>query len=288
MILITGASGTVGREVLGQILKDRKRSDTVIRAMYRKPEEAAKAPAGAQGVVADFTDKASLLKALEGVDSVFLVCAPVRELPELEITMLEACKESRVRHVVQSSALGAGNYTRSFPSWHRRVEDRLVRSRMTYTILRPNSFMQNLLAFYAPTIRKEGAFYAAMNEAQVSFIDTRDVASVAVKALLSRDFDGKTYDLNGPEALTYTQLAKKIERQTGRAVRYVNISEEAQRKAMLDAGMPDWQATALVDLQRYYKNGMGGVVDGILQHLLDHSPITMDQFLAEHEQSFRA
>lgn len=287
MILITGASGTVGREVLGQILHDRKRVDTPIRAMYRRPEEAAKAPTGAQGVVADFADKPSLLKALEGVESVFLVCAPVRELVELEINMLEACKESRVHYVVQSSAMGAGNYARSFPSWHRRVEDRLVRSRLTYTILRPNSFMQNILAFYAPSIRKEGAFYASMGDAQVSFIDTRDVATVAVKALLSRDFQGKTCDLNGPEALSYAQLAKKIEKHIGKPVRYVDIPEDAQRKALLDSGMPDWQVTALLDLQRYYKNGMGGVVDGILQHLLDHSPITMDQFLAEHEQSFR-
>jgi len=83
--------------------------------------------------VADHSDerrptrhKKSLGRALEGVDAVYLVCSPVRELVELEGNMVDACREAGVRHVVLNSALGAGDYPKSFPSWHRRVEDKLL------------------------------------------------------------------------------------------------------------------------------------------------------------------
>jgi hypothetical protein len=94
--------------------------------------------------------------------------------------------------------------------------------------------------------------------------------------------------LNGPEALSCAEVAEKISRHAGIAARYVNIPVEAQRKAMLDQGMPAWQVTALVELQEYYTGGKGGTVDGVLQGLLGRAPITMDQFLKEFAAEFRS
>jgi uncharacterized protein YbjT (DUF2867 family) len=140
MILVTGASGNAGGTVLGEVLKTGK----PVKAMYRSPDDAAKSPGNTQAVIADFGDRPSLARALKGVDTVYLVCSPVRELVELEGNMLDACREGGVRHVVLNSALGAEDYAKSFPSWHRRVEDKLKTSGLEYTILRPNSFMQNI------------------------------------------------------------------------------------------------------------------------------------------------
>src|SRR5262249_17034707 len=158
------------------------------------------------------------------------------------------CRAAGVRHVVLNSALGAGDYPKSFPSWHRRVEDKLKASSLDCTILRPNSFMQNILTYYASTIRTEGAFYAAMSNARTSLIDVRNVGAVAARTLTSPGHAGKTYELNGPEALTYAEVAEKITRASGRSVQYVDISEVQQKKAMLDQRMPDWLVTALLDL----------------------------------------
>ena len=149
MILVTGASGNAGGAVLKEVLK----ANRPVRAMYRSPEDAAKGSAEVRAVIADFADKSSLGRALEGVDAVYLVCSPVRELVDLEGNMVDACRTAGVRHVVLNSALGAGDYPKSFPSWHRRVEDKLSASGLDYTILRPNSFMQNILTYYAPSIR---------------------------------------------------------------------------------------------------------------------------------------
>ena len=283
MILITGASGSVGKVVLQEAV----RKEPKVRAMFRSKEEAAKAPSGCEAALADYSDKQSLRNALEGVTSVFVVCSPIPQLVELESNMVEACKESGLKHVVLNSALGAGDYPKSFPSWHRKVEDKLKATGLSYTILRPNGFLQNIVAYNAPSIRAQGAFYAAMGDARVSYLDVGDIAVVAVKALRGGAHAGKTYELNGPEAISNQELAKRISKVAGRTVNYVDVPESAQRESMLGLGMPEWQVTALLELQQYYKLGGGAKTDGLLQALIERAPVTLDQYLAANAREFR-
>jgi uncharacterized protein YbjT (DUF2867 family) len=274
----------MGKAVLNEVAK----TGAPHRAMYRSATEAAKAPAGTSTVIADFSKKDTLPAALEGINSVYLVCSPIPQLIELEWNMIDACVASGVGHIVLNSALGAREWRKSFPSWHRRVEDKLKSTKISFTILRPNSFHQNILTYFASPIRAQGVFHSSMGNAAVSFLDARDIAVVAAKALADRDHAGKTYELNGPEALTYSELAEKIAKHSGRDVQYADIPAERQRQAMLASGMPEWQADALLDLHAYYIKGKGGKIDGLLEQLLGRPPITMDQFLAEFAGAFRA
>jgi uncharacterized protein YbjT (DUF2867 family) len=283
MILITGASGSVGKAVLQEAI----RKESKVRAMYRSKDEAAKAPSGSEAVLADYADKESLSKALNGVGSVYVVCSPIPQLVELESNILDACKKAGVKHVVLNSALGAGDYPKSFPSWHRKVEDKLKGMGLSYTILRPNGFLQNIVTYNAPSIRAQGAFYVAMGDAKVSYLDVGDIAVVAVKALQGGAHTGKTYELNGPEAISNQELAKRISRVAGRTVNYGDIPELAQREAMLSMGLPEWQVTALLELQQYYKQGGGAKTDGLLQSLIERAPVTLDQYLAANAKEFR-
>src|SRR5215469_13204435 len=179
MVLITGVTGTVGKAVLAEVAG----SGVKHRPMYRSDGEAAKAGPGSEAVVADFSDRASLAKALSGIDGVFLVCSPIPQLVELESNVIQVSEAAGVRRIVLNSALGAGDYAKSFPSWYRKVEDKLRATEMAWCILRPNSFLQNILAFDAPTIRTQGAFYSSVGDARSSYVDVRDVAVVAAKAL---------------------------------------------------------------------------------------------------------
>jgi uncharacterized protein YbjT (DUF2867 family) len=206
---------------------------------------------------------------------------------ELESNMLDACREAGVKHVVLNSAMGAGEYGKSFPSWHRKVEDKLKGMGMTYTILRPNGFLQNIVLYNGPSIRAQGAFYAAMGEAKVSYLDVGDIAVVAVRALQAGVHTGKIYELNGPEAISNTELAKRISKVTGRAVNYVDIPEAAQREAMLGLGTPEWQVAALLELQQYYKQGGGAKTDGLLKALIEREPVALDQYLTANAREFR-
>jgi len=153
MILVTGASGTVGKEVLKQVAK----TGAKYCAMFRSPEDAKSAAAGSESVIADFARKETLPAALRGVESMYLVCSPIPDLVQLESNVIDACAGAGVKHVVLNSALGAGDYDQSFPSWHRKVEDRLRQTRLSWTILRPNSFHQNTVAYYAPSIPQGGS-----------------------------------------------------------------------------------------------------------------------------------
>ncbi len=147
--------------------------------------------------------------------------------------------------------------------------------------------MQNIVAFYAPSIRAQGAFYAAMGDAKVSHVDVGDIAVVAVKALHGGAHAGKIYELNGPEAISNQELAERISKVTGRTVKFVDIPESAQRESMLGLGMPEWQVTALLELQQYYKQGGGAKTDGLLKTLIEREPVNLDQYLTANAREFR-
>ena len=283
MILVTGASGNAGRAVVDELRK----TGAPFRAMYRSQEDAAKAPPDVATVIGDFSSSESMKNPLTGVDSVYLVCSPIPELVDLESNVIDACRQNGVKHVVLNSSLGAADYPKSFPAWHRSVEDKLKASGLGFTILRPNSFMQNIVAFLAPSIREQGAFFAAMGDASISYLDLRDIAAVVASVAESPgEHRGKTYELNGPEAVTSAELAQRIARVCNTEVKFVDIPEATQRSAMLTMGMPEWRVDALLDLQRYYTNGQGGEVTGVLPQLLGRPPVKLDSFLEEYKDSF--
>ncbi len=284
MILVTGASGQVGGAVLAKLLA----SGQKVRALYRSQKDAQQAPQAANAAIGDFADKESLRRAMKGVDSVFLVCGPIRELVELESNVVEVAKELGIKRLVKNSAMGAGTFDSSFPRWHRQVEKVIETSGVPYTFVRPNSFMQNIVNYNAPTIRTQNAFYAALNDAKISYIDVNDIGEVIAKTLTTSGHDGKTYELNGPDAVSSADLAARISRLVGHEVRYVNLTPDALRGGMLSTGMPAWQADALVDLQRYYTEGRGGDVDNVVANIIGRPPKKLDQFLAENVAAFRA
>ena len=283
MILVTGASGTAGSAVLNALLQQ----GTKVRALYRTAESAKQAPANSNPVIGDYADD-SFSAALADVDKVFLVCGPVPDLVKLESEAIDRCVRHGVKHIVQFSALGAGTYPKSFPAWHIQVEAKLRSTGVNYTILRPNSFMQNVLAYLAPTIRTQSAFYGAMREAKCSLIDIRNVGEFAAKTLTTTGHENKTYELNGPEAFTYAETAKLISSAIGRQVNYVDLPADQIRQSLLSMGMPQWQADALVDLQAFYTDGIGGgdVDDGTIERVIGHPQTRLRDFLAENRNAF--
>jgi len=283
VILITGASGNAG----GAVLKAAVTLQLPVRAMYRK-DDAQGSLTGVDAAIADFNDKASLPRALEGIEAVYLVCGPIPQLVELESNMIDACKTAGVRHIVLNSALGAGRYNKSFPSWHVKVEETLKASGLDYTIIRPNGFMQNIATYNAATIRNDRAFYAAMGDAKTSLIDVRDVGDAVAKLLSEpQQHVGKVYELSGPEALSNAEIAERISRVIGTKVSFVDIPEAAQRQAMLGLGMPDWQVTAVLELQEYYRSGECACVDATTADLLGKPSRTLDAYLSENAAAFQ-
>lgn len=282
MILITGASGNVGREVVKQALA----VGLKIRATFQSPAVAAKAPAGLEGVIMDYAKPETIRPALRGVEKIFLVGPPERNLPALEANFIKEVRAAGPRHIVKLSALGGRESM--FPSGHRDSEENIEASGLPYTFLRPNGFMQNLVNYNAGTIRSQNAFYGCQGNGAVSVVDIRDIAAVAVIVLAATGHEGKSYGLTGGEALTNEQVAEKISRVAGRKINYVDLPAAELKRGILSAGTSEWSADALLDLQRFYREGKASLVTDDFERLTGRKPIAFDRFVRDYAFAFQS
>jgi uncharacterized protein YbjT (DUF2867 family) len=281
MILITGASGNVGKEVLKQAAA----SGAKVRAAFQTANKAATAPSGVEIATLDYNQPETLRAALKGVDKVFLVGPPAQNLVALERKAVDAIKQAGGAHIVKLSA--TGGRAAIFPRQHAESEDYIKSSGVPYTFLRPNGFMQNLVNYNAPTINAQNAFYGCQGEGKVSHVDNRDVAAVAVKALTEDGHRGKTYTLTGSRALSNAELAQILSDDLGRDIRYVDLPVEQFKQALVGAGLPEWNANALIDLQQLYRNGGASAVTNDVEQLLGRKPRSFEQFSRDYASVFQ-
>lgn len=284
MILVTGAGGTVGSEVLEQL----RRAGAKVRAAFHNDEKVKAARAkGLDAVKIDFDRPETLREALRGVDKVFLLTGSVPNQVEQETNLVNAAKEAGVKHIVKLSVIGADKERIIFSRIHRAAEKAIEGSGIPWTFLRANSFMQNLVTYDGETIRSQGAFYGAAGEGKISHVDVRDIAAVAVKVLTESGHAGKAYELNGPEALSYAQVAEKISQVSGKKVSYVDVPPDQMKQGMLEAGLPEAYAEALLDLHAFYKRNEASTRSDDIKRVIGRDPITFDQYAKDNAASFR-
>src|SRR6266403_3104608 len=281
MILITGASGNVGKEVLKQVAA----TEAKVRAAFQTVTKAAAAPSGVEIATMDYNKPETLQAALKGIERVFLVAPPTPNLPALERKAIDEIKQSGVRHVVKLSAMGGRDAI--FPRQHADSEDYIKSSGVSYTFLRPNGFMQNFVTYNGATINSQNAFYGSQGDGKVSHIDIRDIGAAAVKTLTEDGHEGKAYTLTGTEALSNARVAEILSDDTGREIKYVDLPPEQFKQALIGAGLSEWNADALVDLQQFYRAGGANGVTGDVEKLLRRNPISFEQFSRDHAQAFQ-
>ncbi|HKG14469.1 MAG TPA: SDR family oxidoreductase [Pyrinomonadaceae bacterium] len=284
MILITGATGTTGREVVGEL---QRLGASGVRAVVRDPARASFVrDAGFETVEGDFDRPETLDAALEGVGRALLLTPPSPHTYAYQRDFIEAAKRAGVRRIVKLSALGAdASAPEGFGRWHGQAEEFLKASGLGWTILRPNFFMQNLLG-QAQTIATQGALYQPGGDARASLIDARDIASVAARALTDEGHEGKTYTLTGPEALSYAEAAAKISDATGKHVRYVSLTPEQFREGALAQGLPEWLVSALELLNELFASGDAAEVTDDVRGVGGKEPKTFDEFARDHAAAF--
>jgi len=285
MILVTGAGGTVG----GEVLKQLREAGQPVRAAFHNPTKASEARAkGIDAVALDFADRSSIASGLQGVDKLFLLGATHPNQSQLEINVVEEAKKAGVKHIVKLSVLNAAAEEYTFARWHRAVEKAIEASGLSYTFVRPTSFMQNFINYSGESIRSQGAFYGSGRDSRTSVVDVRDIAAVTVKALTEPRHDKKVYELTGPESLTNAEIARKISGAAGKQVNYVDIPVDALRAGALSSGVPEFYADALVDLQKYYVAGKAEAISGDVEEVLGRKPRNFDHFARDNASAFRA
>jgi uncharacterized protein YbjT (DUF2867 family) len=230
---------------------------------------------------------------MAGIEKVFLLSSPHPDAVSWHRNAIDAARRTQVQLLVRSSILGAGRESPAeFISAHTTCDRYLESSGIPHVIVRPNLFLQNIPESTIPSIDPSGIFYINAGEARISMVDTRDVADVAAVVLTEPGHAGAHYDVTGPEALSYTDVAGKLTTAMGRRIRYVGAFDDAVRQALLGAGLAEWFAGALVGLyQDYRRSGTGGYaaqVTGTIQRLTGRPARSLDDLLGEIASTFPA
>ena len=283
MLLITGASGNVGRALLAEL----DAAGVPARAAFHSAGKAEQAKAAGRDAVAiDFAKPVTLTPALAGVDAVFLLGAGGMGQTEGEINVVNAAKAAGARRIVKLSVIGAPGEGFEFARIHHPVERAIEASGLEWTHLRPNGFMQNFVNYMAPTIKAQRAMYTTIPDAPISHIDVRDIARVAALALAHDGHAGKAYTLTGPAPFTYRDAAATIAGVTGAPVNCIGISDDDARAGMKAAGLPDFYAEYLLDLDHFYGGGAGAPVTSTVRDLTGRDATSFETFVREHREAF--
>jgi uncharacterized protein YbjT (DUF2867 family) len=280
MILVTGATGTVGSDVV-RLLAEAK---TPVRAMTRDPGKA-KVPAGVEVVKGDFDDVASLEAATKGATKMFLLALGPK-LFEMEARALAAAKKNGVKHVVKISTLGAGQPNNAIATWHRTGEQQLEASGLMWSFMRPSGFMSNALSWVG-SIKKASSVFGGIGEVKSAPIHPRDIAASSVAALVGTGHENKAYHLTGGELLSMQDQCDVLGKELGKDIRYVTLPDDKLRESLLAAGRPPGLVEGIIALQKAIRESGGSHKTDDVQALTGRNPLTWAQWCQEHVAAFR-
>ena len=284
MILVTGATGTVGRPLI-EVLST---AGADIRAVIRKGQ-AAGLPAHVEVVVGDLSRPETIAPALRGVTALFL---HPRAVGDAAFELVALAREQGVQRVVALSAINIDDPLDQQPSRsngdrNKEAEQAAVASGLEWVSLRPSSFASNTLQAWGAQIRAGDVVryvYAAFEE---SLLDERDLAAVGARALLSDDLLGRRLMLSGPQSLSHAEMVATIGEVIGRPLRFQEVEPEVLKRGMIANGFAEPFVTAL--LARYAREvGQAAPVTGEVERILGRPARSYAQWVADHADAFRA
>ncbi|MEX2104435.1 MAG: SDR family oxidoreductase [Bacilli bacterium] len=282
-ILVIGATGNIGKELVKILANHGHATRATVRPTTRTNELKS---LKVEMVEANINDPSSLRVAMNGVEKVFFVTQVVPNMIELSKNIVQAAKESGVKHLVKLSGADAELEAVTLTKWHRAVEKEIEQSGIAYTFLRPNSFMQNIVNFNSHTIKEHGAFYAPMGNGKVALIDARDIAKVAYHVLTEEGHENKAYYLSGPSAISYSDIADILSSVTGKSVKYVDVPADVAQQSMLEAGMPAIIVDAVMELNQLNKFGKAAEVSDAVEEITGQKAISFETFANDYKSAF--
>ena len=246
MIVITGASGQLGRLVIQSLLAKVPASQIV--AAVRNPERASDLAAlGVQIRKADYTDPASLDAAFQGAEKVLLISSSEVGLREAQHrNVIDAVKKAGVSLLAYTSLLHVDTSPLGLAGEHAATEAYLGQSGVPFVLLRNGWYTENYLASIPPALQ-HGAFIGSAGEGRIASAARADYAEAAAVALTTPDQSGKVYELAGDESYTLAEFAAELSRQSGKQIPYVNLPESEFKAALVGAGLPEPLAGLLAD-----------------------------------------
>jgi NAD(P)H dehydrogenase (quinone) len=286
-ILITGATGQVGGKVI-ELLKGNTQVELI--AAVRSAQKAETFENQGIGAVQfDFDDETTHAEALAGVDRLFIVTGYTVDMLRQSKALLDNAKIAGVKHVVHLGACGRDDTTVAHWAWHQLVERYIEWTGFTFTHLRPETFMQNLLSYGGTQVVNNGVIHQYVKGARKSWVDVDDVAKVAALALLHPELHaGQTYRL-GYDARSYYEIAELMTQAIGKPFRYEPQSPEVFLQAMKDSGAEMAYMNCVYDHYKRYAAGTIPGADDVFDNfyqITGTQPVKWVDFIQKHRSAF--
>jgi len=285
MILVTGANGLVG----GELVRRLSARGVPVRALVRNTAKAQglSALGNVEIVYGDMAHPETLTEALRGIDRAMLISSTDPAMQDVQSSFIDAARKAGVRHVVKLSGIIPDRESPfRFARMHGEIERALEESGMAFTHLRAGEFMHSYFR-QVPSIIARGTLFLPMGDAKIASIDIADVAEVAAVVLTGVGHEGKAYPLTGPAALGMAEIAEKLSHALGKPIQYVNVSPEDAKRAQLAAGMPSFLADGLEELFAERRKGKESRVSQIIPTVFGWHPTSFDEFATRNAAIFR-
>ncbi|MFE9093268.1 SDR family oxidoreductase [Streptomyces sp. NPDC007264] len=281
MILVTGATGTIGSDVVRRLAARGEK----VRALTRDPAKA-QVPEGVETAVGHHRDRVSVEAAMAGVRAAFLVGMFGPEDSGHDRDLVAAAKAAGVRRIVKLSSIATGDpAVGPFGTWHLPGERAAQDSGLDWTILRPSAFASNTLA-WAEAVRSGEPVPNTMGDGGQGVVDPRDVSEVAVRSLLGSGHEGRTYTLTGPEVLSAADQAAVLAEVLGRPVATRDLSSAEAAERLRAMGLSDGFIAGADQSREFIARGGNAVVTGEVAEVLGREPRTYRQWVQDHRQAF--
>jgi len=283
MILVIGGTGLIG----GEVVRLLSQAGVPARALVRDPRSGQELP-GITWVIGDLTQPETLPAVFAGCSKLFLLTGNSENAYELQHHALAAARQAGVTQVVKLSAFGASSHSNSMIGrMHYQIETEMQESGLAWTMLRPHHFMQNLLG-QADNIINDGIVYSSSGDGRIPFVDTRDIAAVALVTLTQPGHTGKKYVVTGSEALSYRQATVILGRAIGRPLRFIDEPFDEARARLTKAGQPAWLVDSLLAIAAYQRaGGPTETITSVVADLTGKPPRTFAEFARDYAAAFQ-
>jgi len=283
MIFLTGATGKIGGETARQLVQ----KGASLRALVRDEAKAAGLKAaGVELVVGDIADADTVRQGMEGAEKAFLLLPNGEYQEAYEKQFTDLAVAAGVKHLVKMSSMEAvADAKTPIPRAHWAAEEYIRASGLDWTMVKPNFFMQNLLAS-AGTIKEQRKFFLPMGDGTTGMADGRDIGAVCAEVLTGEGHAGQSYEITGPEVLSFYNVADRFSEVLGEKVEYVPLPMEQFREKLSGILVP-WHLDAVCALfQEIAEIGLDHTTD-TFKELISRDPISLRRFIEDHLAIFK-
>ncbi|MCW7487945.1 NAD(P)H-binding protein [Leptospira meyeri] len=280
-VFVYGGSGLVG----GHLVAELQKQGHEVWAGSRKPE-AQKSSANLHWVFADSSNLTKGLEVLEQVDAAYFL-SPPGQTNQYEILSpwIEKAKQVHLKKLVLMTAMGVDHAPPEAP--FRKTEILLEGAGIPWNIIRPNWFMQNFHTFWIAGIKQDQKIYFPGGNAKTSFIDARDIASVAAVLLTTTKYDNQAFTLTGPESIDHNEVAKHLTSVSGKNIEYVDVDPKVFESSLVSAGLSKDYAAFLVMIAGALKEGFSAPILDTVKTLTGKNPISFAEYAKDFASSWK-